>query len=219
MIFFKEIYVISILITSLLFWRIIKEKYRTKFLILASFTALAFIQLKFTLFLVILVTFVFMGAKLIERKTSIRRLAVIIIILTIVLLSFKYMGVLFSLLFTGESKFSLTYMIPLGISYLSFKLIAFVVDVYRGNIKNPKLEDLLAFMLFLPIFPAGPIERYQNFSGKRKSEFDPVFYIQGLKRLSVGYFKKVFIVNLLLNETVLLICYHLVQSKHYQPNM
>jgi alginate O-acetyltransferase complex protein AlgI len=207
MIFFKEIYVISILISSLLFWGIIKEKYRTKFIILASFAALAVIQLKFTLFLVLLVVFVLMGSKVIQSKSSIRWLTASIIILTIVLLSFKYLGALFALLFSGESKFSQTYMIPLGISYLSFKLIAFVVDVYRGNIENPNLEDLLAFMLFLPIFPAGPIERYQNFAGNRRSEFDPSFYIRGLKRLSIGYFKKILIVNLILNETVLKILY------------
>jgi alginate O-acetyltransferase complex protein AlgI len=94
-------------------------------------------------------------------------------------------------------------MVPLGISYLSFKLIAYVIDVFRGNIENPKLEELLAFILFLPTFPAGPIERYQNFADRRRSELDWSFYVKGFRRLSMGYFKKVVIVNLVLNELVI----------------
>lgn len=202
MIFFDEIYVSLMILSSVVFWLVIPEGYRTKFIILGSFTALGFIQFKFALFLLLLIWLVFWGGKIIERSSGATWLVMSILVLVTVLLAFKYGDVLFAILFSSDNKFSQTYMIPLGISYLSFKLIAYIIDVFRGNIKNPRLEELLAFILFLPIFPAGPIERYQDFADHRQSEFDWSFYIMGLKRLSLGYFKKVVVVNFALNEIV-----------------
>jgi alginate O-acetyltransferase complex protein AlgI len=155
---------------------------------------------------------VFGGSKLIERDSDIKWLITLIIFFAIVLLSFKYIGVLFEHLYSKENEFSKNYMVPLGISYLSFKLIAYIVDVYRGNITNPNLEELLAFIFFLPIFPAGPIEKYQNFAGRRMTKFDFSIYIQGLKRLSIGYFKKVVVVNLVLYEIVIKKIYPIISA-------
>lgn len=212
MIFFNEIYVVSALISSLIFWGLIKNAYRSKFITVVSFIALSLIQFKFSVFLFCLILFVFWGSKLIERDSDIKWLITLIIFFAIVLLSFKYIGVLFEHLYSKENEFSKCYMVPLGISYLSFKLIAFIIDVYRGNITNPNLEELLAFIFFLPIFPAGPIERYQNFAGRRMTKFDFSFYIQGLKRLSIGYFKKVVVVNLVLYEIVIKIIYPIISA-------
>lgn len=214
MIFFNEAYVVSLFVSSFLFWTVIRESHRTKFIVLASFIALAFIQLEFTLFLVFLVLFVFWGSRVMERSSDYRArwFLALLIILIVVMLSFKHMGGLFALIFSEENAFSQKYIVPLGISYLSFKLIAYVLDVYRGHIENPTVEDLLAFMLFLPIFPAGPIERFQNFAGKRRTGFDRQFYIEGLRRLAIGYFKKVVIVNLVLHYVVVKVLYARVDA-------
>lgn len=212
MIFFNEIYVVSALISSIIFWGLIKNAYRSKFITVVSFIALSLIQFKFSVFLICLILFVFGGSKLIERDSDIKWLITLIIFFAIVLLSFKYIGVLFEHLYSKENEFSKNYMVPLGISYLSFKLIAYIVDVYRGNITNPNLEELLAFIFFLPIFPAGPIEKYQNFAGRRMTKFDFSIYIQGLKRLSIGYFKKVVVVNLVLYEIVIKKIYPIISA-------
>lgn len=202
MIFFDPKYVAAIVILSVLFWTLVPVSYRSKFIIAASFAGLAFIQLQFTLFLTALVFFVYLGARLIERTSSLRWFFAMLLTLVVVLFGFKYMGVLFGLIFSAESSFSKAYLVPLGISYLSFKLIAFILDVYRGTIKDPSFEELLAFIFFLPIFPAGPIERFQDFAGKRAKDFDWERYIGGLQRITLGYFKKVVIVNFVLNEIV-----------------
>ena len=205
MIFFNETYILAIFLSSLVFWGLVREKYRTAFIILLSFVALLTIQVKFTFFLVVLVMAVYLGARAIERSTDRkgRRLLAAILVLVIVLLVAKYAAVLFSLIFSAESAFSRKYIVPLGVSYLCFKLIAFVIDVYRGIIKDPGLDELLAFIFFIPSFPAGPIERYQNFAGRRQAEFDPSFYIAGLRRLALGYFKKVVVINYIFNETLI----------------
>jgi len=200
MIFFNEIYVVTAIISSIIFWRL-KEKHRTPFINILCFIGLAFVQLKFTLFLLLLVVLVFFGSKFIIEKPQFKFFACLVLSLVSTLLIFKYIGRLF-LLFS-QSGFSRTYIVPLGVSYLVFKLIAYVADVFRGSIKEPDFMELLAFILFLPTFPAGPIDKYQNFAGCRRDSFDLDFYICGLKRLAMGYFKKVVIVNFFLNEVVL----------------
>jgi alginate O-acetyltransferase complex protein AlgI len=206
MIFFNELYVVLIILSSILFWTAIPQKFRTRFIILTSFIALAFIQIRFSLFLLLLVLVVFYGARFIERSpdTKSKLLLLWILIVVSVLIIFKYGGGLFSTIhYAKTGTLSETYLVPLGISYLSVKLIAFIIDVYRGTIKEPSLEELLALIFFLPIFPAGPIEKYQNFANKRNSEFDWPFYTEGLRRLALGYFKKVVLVNFILNEIII----------------
>jgi alginate O-acetyltransferase complex protein AlgI len=50
--------------------------------------------------------------------------------------------------------------LPLGISFITFTLTAYVVDVYRGKFRNDtSLTDLLGYVLFFPHLIAGPILR------------------------------------------------------------
>lgn len=202
MVFFSEYYIVALLVGSLFFWAVVPEQYRTKFIIAASFLMLASIQLKFSVFLLFLVLFVYYGASLMQSQSKGKLLTGLILSLVTVILCFKYMHVLFAVLFGQDSGFAKTYMIPLGISYLVFKLIAFVIDVYREEIEEPNLEELLAYIFFVPSFPAGPIERYQNFAHNRGKSFDASFFLAGLKRLTIGYFKKVVLVNFLLHELI-----------------
>ena len=92
-----------------------------------------------------------------------------VLILAIVLLASKYTGMILSSFFEGENEFIQKLIVPLGISYLCFKLIAFVIDVYRGIITELRLGEFYTFILFFPTFPAGPIERYQNFAGNAQN--------------------------------------------------
>lgn len=202
MVFFREYYLVTLLVGPLIFWAVIPEQYRTKFIIATSFAMLASIQLKFSVFLLFLVLFVYYGARLMQSQSKGKLLTGLVLSLVTVLLCFKYMHVLFAVLFGQDSGFAKTYMIPLGISYLVFKLIAFVIDVYREEIEELNLEELLAFIFFVPTFPAGPIEKYQSFAHNRRKRFDASFFLAGLKRLTIGYFKKVVLVNFLLHELI-----------------
>ena len=105
---------------------------------------LASIQLKFSVFLLFLSLFVYYGARLMQSQSKGKLLTVLILSLVTVILCFKYMHVLFAVLFEQDSGFAKTYMIPLGISYLVFKLMAFVIDVYREEIAE-LLEKSIVF--------------------------------------------------------------------------
>ncbi len=52
--------------------------------------------------------------------------------------------------------------------------------------------------MWIPAFPAGPLETYQGFYEKQSQRFDRQLFYEGLRRIAVGYFKKVFVADFLI---------------------
>ena len=89
-------------------------------------------------------------------------------------------------------------LMPLGISYYTFKLISYVVDVYWGKISAEK--DLLAFAAYVAFFPqivAGPIQRSLSFlpqlHKRQPAGLDTAML--GLQRIVLGFFKKLVVAD------------------------
>ena len=82
---------------------------------------------------------------------------------------------------------------PLGISYFTFKLIHYVVEVGRGNIKDRSLPNFLCYIFLFPIFTAGPIERFDHFLRNREQALSQEAIVHGLMRIIVGIVKMFFI--------------------------
>ena len=53
-------------------------------------------------------------------------------------------------------------LIPLGLSYVTFQQIGFIVACRRGQIVSPSLRDYLFFITFFPHLLLGPIVRFQD---------------------------------------------------------
>ena len=87
---------------------------------------------------------------------------------------------------------------PLGISFYSFMMISYLMDVYNGKAKAQKnFLKYLTYVLYFPHVTQGPIAKYdevapQMFSGHRFS-YDTV--TQGLWLIIWGYFKKLVIAD------------------------
>jgi alginate O-acetyltransferase complex protein AlgI len=82
--------------------------------------------------------------------------------------------------------------LPLGISYFTFRAISYQVDVYRR--KTEPGENLLSFLVYFTLFPvitAGPITRYSEIKDKL-NERDVNFhnFIRGVERFISGLIKK-----------------------------
>lgn len=85
-------------------------------------------------------------------------------------------------------------MMPLGISYYSFRQISYLVDVYQGKIKwEPSFIRYASYVLFFPHIVCGPIVRARNMldTSDNVAQFT---YSGGLLILS-GLFKKVVIAD------------------------
>jgi alginate O-acetyltransferase complex protein AlgI len=90
-----------------------------------------------------------------------------------------------------------TIILPIGISFYTFQLLSYVVDVYRKEV-TPQ-EDYWKLLLYSSLFHqciAGPIVRYetvQNEIDNRKVSFNDVAY--GFRRFSIGLAKKAILAN------------------------
>ncbi len=87
--------------------------------------------------------------------------------------------------------------LPIGISFYTFQILSYTVDVYRGTVKTQR--NLIDFATFVTMFPqliAGPIVRYIDVEKElceRTCTADKAF--MGVRRFIVGLSKKVLLAN------------------------
>jgi alginate O-acetyltransferase complex protein AlgI len=93
-------------------------------------------------------------------------------------------------------------LIPLGISYFTFKLIHYAVEVRRGAIEKHTLGQFMSYMLIFPIFTAGPIERFDHFQESRGAEWSMEHLAVGSTRIVHGLIKKVVIAEMVLRPAM-----------------
>ncbi len=88
---------------------------------------------------------------------------------------------------------------PIGISFYTFQLISYIVDVYRGTAAVQKnLVNLGAYVTMFPQLIAGPIVRYVDIEKQlqeRTHSFEMT--LAGIQRFVVGLSKKILISNAL----------------------
>ena len=90
-------------------------------------------------------------------------------------------------------------LLPVGISFFTFQIMSYVIDVYRGVTKPQR--SFLSVLLYISFFPqliAGPIVKYHDIEKQlaaRTQTADKVYW--GIKRFSRGLAKKVLIADIL----------------------
>ena len=62
----------------------------------------------------------------------------------------------------GTEFFLSRIVLPLGISFITFQKIAFLIDVHSGRIEEFSLQDYCLFVFFFPQLIAGPIVHYRE---------------------------------------------------------
>ena len=89
--------------------------------------------------------------------------------------------------------------LPIGISFYTFQILSYTVDVYRGDVaaqRNP--VSLAAYVAMFPQLIAGPIVRYSDIAkqlNSRTHDFDKA--AQGIRRFVLGLGKKILIADAL----------------------
>ncbi len=94
------------------------------------------------------------------------------------------------------NKIDLT--LPIGISFYTFQLVSYIVDVYYEKIEPDKnFIDYGTYIVMFPQLIAGPIVRYVDIMQeiKQKREFDKNKFIDGIKIFIFGLASKVIIAN------------------------
>ena len=89
--------------------------------------------------------------------------------------------------------------LPIGISFYTFQIMSYTVDVYRGQVPAQRnFVDLACYVAFFPQLIAGPIVRYSDVAPQLKSRsMNPQNCRLGAGRFLVGLGKKILLANLL----------------------
>lgn len=87
--------------------------------------------------------------------------------------------------------------LPIGISFYTFQLISYLVDVYRGGVPERHLGLFAVYVTFFPKVIAGPIERAKNLLPQLHLEhrLDYAQAVNGLQLMLWGAFKKVVVAD------------------------
>lgn len=87
--------------------------------------------------------------------------------------------------------------LPLGLSFYTFKMISFQIDLYHGEIKKkPKILETAAYFILFPQMVSGPIMRYRSgLTAGLKREGRGMALEQGLGWLAVGLATKVLLAD------------------------
>ncbi|KKY02152.1 alanyl transferase [Paraclostridium benzoelyticum] len=91
----------------------------------------------------------------------------------------------------------------IGISYLNFRTIQMVIEIYDGAIKEVRISTMVYFVLFFPTLSSGPIDRSRRFEKDLeknipKEEYIDDYLIPGIKKIFMGVGYK-FVIAFLVN--------------------
>jgi len=187
-------------IVFLLYWFVFKNTARLQniLLLVASLVLYAFFNWRFLGLLVFSTLLNFYIGKLIENKKDRKAgkwlLAGGLLVNLGVLLYFKY----FNFFSSGSILQVENILIPLGISFYTFQLIGYLIDIYNEEIKSCK--DLLVFSCYVVYFPkiaSGPIEPAKKFLPQIgvKRSFDYALATDGMRQILWGLFTKIVVAN------------------------
>ena len=152
--------------------------------------------------LMVLVTLVAYGSGFaivhFEARPRAKKAALIAAIVVILgnLVVFKYLNFLcrtFSFLGLTDPGIAL----PIGISFYTFQILSYVIDLYRGKIALQRnFFYLLMYVSFFPQLIAGPIVRYETVEQEiRERQVTMDDLAQGFRRFVVGLAKKLLLAN------------------------
>lgn len=87
--------------------------------------------------------------------------------------------------------------LPIGISFYTFQIVSYMIDVYRGQEKVQKnFFNLLLYITFFPQLIAGPIVKYHEVAAQIESRtITNEKFVYGVERFALGLAKKVLIAN------------------------
>ncbi len=180
------------------------KKLKNGVLLLFSLVFYGWGEPKYLLLMLFSITQGYIFGLLIERTRESRRSKVFLtasVFVSLLLLGYcKYVDFFIGSFnsITGLSVPLLKVALPIGISFYTFQLISYTVDVYRGVPAQRSFIDLAAYISLFPQLIAGPIVRYSQIAeqlSSRRHSLDKTAL--GIRRFVLGLGKKVLIANAL----------------------
>lgn len=168
----------------LLLYYVMPRRMKNGILLLTSVLFYAWGGVSFAVLMLVMISVGYFFGKMIEkyRETSVGKWICILAVAVNVamLMHFKFAEVF-----------------PIGISFYTFQIISYLIDVYRGEVAaQQRLSTFATYAALFPQLVAGPIVRYADVEGQlsdRTHDLEKIAY--GIRRFIIGLAKKVLIAN------------------------
>ena len=185
----------------LILYFITPKKYRNYILLIFSIIFYMYGEPKYVILMLVEILVAYFGTILIDKYKSKEIFLITIIIHIGLLCVFKYtdlfIGTINSIFKTNISFLNIA--LPIGISFYTFQILSYVIDVYRGKVKVQK--NILKLATYVSLFPqliAGPIVRYETICDELDNRDETIEkFSLGVRRFIIGLAKKVLIANML----------------------
>ncbi|MCI6272163.1 MAG: hypothetical protein MR601_04345 [Erysipelotrichaceae bacterium] len=179
---FTSLVFIPFLFTSFLLYYTLKKPYRYYVLFLINILfLLTYLKINIVIISIFTIFSYFIGI-LIEKNKKNLFLGIFSIVLFFVILKYY-------------NFFDKNFIVPIGMSFYSFKIISYFIDLSRKKIKAEK--SFIYFFNYITFFPtllSGPITRFNKFNESIKSsEFNYIKIRNGAFLCACGIFEKVVI--------------------------
>lgn len=178
------------------------KKWKNTVLLLASLIFYGWGEPKYVLLMLVSVLLSYLFGLLIERfRTTPAAKAVCILSVAVslsFLLYFKYTDFFIESFnaVTGQSIPLLKIALPIGISFYTFQIISYTIDVYRGVPAQKSYIRLAAYISMFPQLIAGPIVRYSDIAAQlEERSFSVSAAANGIRRFILGLSKKILLAN------------------------
>ena len=191
----------------LIIYYLMPNKLKNVVLLVASLLFYFWGEPKYIVVMIFSIILAYIFGNLIDKyKNSKYRVVFMIIPILIsvgILIYFKYANFIIKNinLYLSQEIDLINVILPIGISFYTFQLISYIVDVYRGDVKPQKnILKLATYVCLFPQLIAGPIVRYKDIEKqleKRECNIDK--FSAGVRRFIIGLGKKVLIANVVGN--------------------
>lgn len=186
----------------LLIYFIVPQKGRNAVLLAASLFFYGWGEPKFLLFMVFSIVQGYVFARLIGRGRRKKLFLTLSLVLSFALLGYCKYADFFIENFNAVTGLSLPLLkiaLPIGISFYTFQIASYEIDVYRGDVAaQHNFIDFAAYVAMFPQLIAGPIVRYRDIAPQLKERTHSLeAAASGALRFAVGLGKKVLVANVL----------------------
>lgn len=178
---------IAIMILTTILYYLLPKKTKPYVLLIISICVYASLGIKSLLYIIIssVTTYI---ATLLFQKNKYKKL---ILILTLII----NIGILVII----KSELIKNIIVPLGISYYTFQVVSYLIDVYRNKYKPEKnIAKYFVYTMYFPYLFIGPINRFDDISDslfKEDKKINLSSIYNGILRIGWGFFKKLLIAN------------------------
>ena len=153
-------------------------------------------RLGFYIVAVWLMGFILSKTRASGKKTALVLMLVFCGVLAVVLFLAKYLGFAADIVnfILGTSLKPKSVMAILGISFVTFSAVSYIVDIYKGKAEAGNIIDAALYLTFFPKVVSGPIVLYRDFK-PQKPEVNLNNLSEGIIRVMFGFAKKVILAD------------------------